>query len=122
VQVPAQALLGPAPLGDQVVAVIDKQLQFAQPLLAGARAVEVRFLQRRPSARERIDRIRLAARPAAPTLRAVSRGGTRTKRSPAASSSRSRARLTWRQSSSAQSRSPAGAQLSSARSSGPLQL
>ena len=69
VQVPAQPLLAATPLGDEVVAVIDQQLQLAQRLLAGAWAVQPRLLQRRPGDRERVDRVRLAPRPAAPALR-----------------------------------------------------
>src|SRR6266851_2544794 len=69
VQVPAQPLLAAAPLCDQVVAVVDDQLQLPQCLLAGARAVEPWLLQRGPRDRERVDRVRLAARPASSALR-----------------------------------------------------
>jgi hypothetical protein len=61
VQVPAQTLLGPPPLGEQVVAVIEQQLELAQPLLAGTRVVEARLAQRRPGDRERVERVGRAA-------------------------------------------------------------
>ena len=69
VQVPAQPLLSPPSLVDQVVAVIDQQLQLAQPLLtrradgrAAARAAP-------PCDGERVDRVGLAARAAGTPLR-----------------------------------------------------
>jgi hypothetical protein len=56
------------PLGDQVVAVIDEQLQLPQPLLLGTRPIEARLAQRRPCDRKRVDGIRLAAAAAAAPL------------------------------------------------------
>ena len=68
-QVPAQPLLGPPPLVDQVVAVVDQQLQLAQALLTRPRMIEPRLAQRRPGDRECVDRVRLAARAASTALR-----------------------------------------------------
>ena len=64
---PAQPLLAAAPLLDEVVAMIDQQLQLAQHLLAGARPVEIRLLQRGSRDGERVDRD--------PTCRVSGRGG-----------------------------------------------
>jgi hypothetical protein len=56
-EVPAQPRLAAAPLVDEVVAVVDQQLQLAQRLFAGARTVQLRFLQCGACDRERIDRV-----------------------------------------------------------------
>ena len=66
---PAQPLLRPPPLVDEIVAVVDQQLQITKDLLVRARPAQVRLAQRRPCDRERVDRVRLAARPARPPLR-----------------------------------------------------
>jgi len=103
---------------------VKQQLQLPQARLSGPGPIEARLAQGGAGDGERVERIRIAAHAPAPTLgRAVSRGGTRTSRSPAPSSSASKPRLTWRQSSSAHSRLPASerAQPSSAASGGPLQ-
>ena len=65
VQVPAQPLLAAAPLGDQVVAVVDQQLQLPQRLLAGTRPVS-------PAPAAQLGRPR--ARRSGPTCRAPGRG------------------------------------------------
>ena len=58
-EVPAQPIDDPGPLGDQVVAVVDQQ-----PDLPGGTVQpghrQLRFPQRRPGHRQRVDRIRLA--------------------------------------------------------------
>src|SRR4030095_15863318 len=69
VQVPAQALLAAAPLGDEVVAVIEEQLQLAQRGLLRPWPVEPRLTQRRPRDREGVDSVRLAADTAAAARR-----------------------------------------------------
>jgi hypothetical protein len=69
VQVPAQPLLRPAPLVDEVVAMIDEQFQLVQRLLVLARPFESRLLEGGARDRERVDRVRLPARPAASALR-----------------------------------------------------
>jgi hypothetical protein len=56
VQVPAQPLLCPPPLTDQVVAVMDEQLQLAQTLFTRPRMIEARLAQRRPGDGEGVDR------------------------------------------------------------------
>ena len=66
---PAQPLLRPAALVDEIVAVVDQQLQLAKRLLVRPRPAQVRLAQRRPRDRERVDRVRLAARPARAPLR-----------------------------------------------------
>ncbi len=66
---PAQPLLRPAALVDEIVAVVDQQLQLPVDLLVGPRPAQVRLAQRRACDRERVDRVRLAARPAGPSLR-----------------------------------------------------
>ena len=68
-QVPAQPLLRPPALVDEVVAMVDQQLHLAVALLVGAGPTQVRLPQRRPRDRERVDRVRLAARPSRPPLR-----------------------------------------------------
>src|SRR5207253_6306994 len=62
-------LLAAAPLRDQVVPVVNQQLQLPQRLLARARTLEQRLLQESPCNRERVDRVGLAAHPAAAPLR-----------------------------------------------------
>ena len=106
VQVPAQPLLAAAPLADEVVAVVDEQLQLSQRLLAGARTVEPRLLQRGPGDRERVDRVRLAARAVRGAAAALSAEAAPAPAArPAATSACSSPRVTCRQSSSAHSRS-----------------
>jgi hypothetical protein len=58
VQVPAQPLLRPAPLVDEVVAMIDEQFQLVQRLLVLARPFESRLLEGGARDRERVDRVR----------------------------------------------------------------
>jgi hypothetical protein len=105
VQLPAQPLLGAPPLVDQVVAMIDEQLLLAQRRLTRPRPIQLRLAQGRPGDRERVDRVGLTARTPARRSGAMSFGGTRTNDSPAASSSRSCAPVSRRQSSTAHSRS-----------------
>jgi hypothetical protein len=69
VQVPAQPLLRAAPFIDEIVAVVDQQLQLAQSLLTGARSVQPRLLECGAGDRQRVDRVRLPARPAVSALR-----------------------------------------------------
>ena len=83
VEQPAQTALQPRALDDQVRAMIEQQRDLA--LDAGQlRDRQVGLAQRRPSDRERVDRVALAER-ALPSCRApaISFGGTRTTRSPA---------------------------------------
>ena len=58
---PAQPLLGSAPLVNEIVAVIDEQLQLAQRSLCGPWRVERRLPQSGSGDRERVDQVRLAA-------------------------------------------------------------
>jgi hypothetical protein len=67
--VPAQTLLRPTPLVDEVVSVVDQQLQLAQPSLLGPWPIEQGLAQRSPRDGERVDQVRLAAHPATPPLR-----------------------------------------------------
>ena len=66
---PAQPLLRSPPLVDEIVAVIDQQLELPVDALVWPRPAQVRLSQRRPGDRERVDRVRLAARPAGAPLR-----------------------------------------------------
>jgi len=67
-QVPAQPLLDPSPLVDEIVAVVDQQLQLPKGLLVRARAAQPRLPQGGSGDGERVDRVRLAALPAGATL------------------------------------------------------
>jgi hypothetical protein len=67
-QVPTQPLLRAAPLVDEIIAVVDEQLQIAEDLLAWTRPAKLRLTERCSRDRERIDRVRLPARPASATL------------------------------------------------------
>jgi hypothetical protein len=58
-QVPAQPIDHPGPLGDQVVAVVDQQLELAGGAVQPGGG-QLGFPQRRPRHRQRVDRIRLA--------------------------------------------------------------
>src|SRR5438477_1216761 len=79
VQMPAQPLLGPSAPIDEIVAMIDQQLDLPVDLLALPRPAQARLAQCRTRDRERVDRARLAARPASAPARAPSAfGGTRT--------------------------------------------
>jgi hypothetical protein len=69
VQVPTQPLLTAAPLGDEVVAVIDEQLQLPQQPLPWSRRVQPRLTEGCPRDRDRVDPVRLATTAAAPPLR-----------------------------------------------------
>jgi hypothetical protein len=69
VEVPAQPLLGSAPLVDEIVAVIDEQLQVTEDLLVGPRPAQVGLAQRSPGDGERVDRVRLPTRSARASLR-----------------------------------------------------
>jgi hypothetical protein len=62
-QVPAQPVLDPGPLGDQVLAVAEQQLDLPGGAVLAA-VGQVGFLQRHPSHRECIDGMRLAWNPA----------------------------------------------------------
>ena len=102
---PAQPLLSAAALVDEVVAMVDQQLQLAQPLLTRPRMIEPRLAKRRPGDGERVDRVRLAAHPAGAPLRRHQL--RRHPHQPLARSEqlRSSARVSCRQSSTAHSRS-----------------
>src|SRR5207248_1876458 len=105
VQMPAQPLLGPSALIDEIVAMIDQQLDLPVDLLALPRPAQVRLAQCRTRDRERVDRVRLAARPASAPARAPSAfGGTRSNCSPTLRSCRSSQPVSCRQSSTAHSR------------------
>ena len=67
-QMPTQPLLRPPPLVDEIIAMIDQQLQVTKRLLVRARATQPRLPQRGPGDGERVDRVRLAARPSCTTL------------------------------------------------------
>ena len=101
VEVPAQAVLGPGALGDQVVAMVDQQAHLALGAVEGAPPAG-RLAQGRPGDREGVDRVALAGlarlERRAP---AMSLGGTRTTASPARSRSARGGGDRWRQSSSA---------------------
>ena len=66
---PTQPLLRAPALVDEVVAVIDQQLQLAQPLLTRARVIKAWLAQHRTRDGKRVDRIGLAAHPARAPLR-----------------------------------------------------
>jgi hypothetical protein len=68
-QVPAQPLMHAAALVDDRVAMIDQQLQLAIGLLVRTRTTRARFAESGACNSQRVDRVRLAARPAMPTLR-----------------------------------------------------
>ena len=106
VQMPAQPLLDPAALVDEILAVIDQQLQLSVGLLVRTRPVSSGSRSADPRDGERVDRVRLATLPPGAPPSPVSFGGTRTSCSPAAISIRSSAPVTCRQSSIAHSRSP----------------
>ena len=63
-QMPAQPLLDPAAFVDEVFAVIDQELQLPVGLLVRPRTAQTRLAQRGPRDRQRVDRVRLATRPA----------------------------------------------------------
>jgi hypothetical protein len=63
VQVPAQPLLGSPPLVDAIVTMMNQQLELTVHQLLGLRPWQIRLAQRRPGDRERVDRVRFAARP-----------------------------------------------------------
>jgi len=67
--VPAQPLLGAPPLIDQIITMINKQLDLAVHPLTWLGPWQVRLAQRRPSDRERVDRVRLPPHPPRPALR-----------------------------------------------------
>ena len=69
---PTQPLLRPPSLVDEIVAVIDEQLELPVDGFVGPRAAQIGLSQRRPRDRERVDRVRLAARPAARVAQAPS--------------------------------------------------
>jgi hypothetical protein len=93
-EMPAQPLLGAAALVDQIVAVIDQQLELPVDPLVRPGPAQARLPERGTGDRERVDRVRLAARAAGARCGAVKRGGTRKSRSPAADSVCSIARVT----------------------------
>ena len=66
---PAESLLAAAPLGDEVVAVIDEQLQLPQERLLGTRPLQAWLAQRHAGDRERVERVGLAAAAAATSFR-----------------------------------------------------
>jgi hypothetical protein len=68
-QVPAQPLLGAPPLVDEIVTVIDEQLQITEDCFFGPRPTQIRLSEGGPRDRERVDRVRLAARSAGAPLR-----------------------------------------------------
>jgi len=69
VQVPAQPLLRPPPLVDEIITMINQQLDLAVHLLTWLRPRQVRLAQRRPRDCERVDRVRLPARPTGSAFR-----------------------------------------------------
>jgi hypothetical protein len=104
VQVPAQAVLDPGALGDEVLAVVDEQLDLLGFVVDGRRRQAVDALpERRAGDRDGVERVRLAG--AALRAPPISLGATRTTRSPWPTRERSSAPETWRQSSTAQTRS-----------------
>src|SRR6266851_5909168 len=68
-QVPAQPLLSAPPLVDEIVTVIDKQLQITEDSLVWPGPAQLRLSEGGPGDRERVDRVRLAARSAGTPLR-----------------------------------------------------
>jgi hypothetical protein len=62
VQLPAQPLLGPPALVDQVVAMVDEQLQLAQRRFTRPWTIQLRFPQGGSGDGKRVDRVGLAAR------------------------------------------------------------
>jgi hypothetical protein len=65
---PAQPLLGPPPLVDEIVTVVDEQLQITEDRLARPRPRKPRLAKRSSCDRERVDRVRLATLTAGPPL------------------------------------------------------
>src|SRR5438067_1705321 len=65
----AEPLLTATAFVDEIVAVVDEQLQLAQPRLLEPRRVQHRLSKGGSSDGERLDQVRLAAHPAAPALR-----------------------------------------------------
>jgi hypothetical protein len=65
---PTQPLLSAAALVDDIVAVIDEQLDLPIHALIRPRPAQVRLPQRRPRDRQCVDRVRLSACPACPSL------------------------------------------------------
>lgn len=104
VQVPAQAVLDRRSLADEIVSVVEQQTDLAPP---PARNAAGRSGSRRAARATATASIRSDLPGERPLLRAspISRGGTRTTRSPRASRKRSSEPETCRQSSSAHSRS-----------------
>src|SRR5260370_18407022 len=68
-QVPARVLLGGAPVVDEMVKVIDKQLQITEDSFVWPGPTQVRLSEGGPGDRERVDRVRLATRSAGAPLR-----------------------------------------------------
>jgi hypothetical protein len=64
----AQPLLGPPPLVDEIVTVVDEQLQITEDRLARPRPRKPRLAKRSSCDRERVDRVRLATLTAGPPL------------------------------------------------------
>jgi hypothetical protein len=62
-------LLHTTTLVDEIVAMVDQQLDLNVDPLSFARAWQIRFAQRSPGDRERVERVRLPAFPARPPLR-----------------------------------------------------
>ena len=103
VEVPAQAVLRPRALGDEILAVVDQEPQLALLALEGGDR-EVRVRERRPGDRERVDRIALALLAAVTARSGHEPRRTRSTGSPARSRSDASRRDRWRQSSQANRR------------------
>jgi hypothetical protein len=109
VQVPAQPLLRSPPLVDEIITMINQRLDLAVHPLTRLRPRQVRFAQRRPRDRERVDRVRLPAHLPARRSGTVNFGETRTNCSPRPSSCRSSQGVKSLQSSIAHRRSASSA-------------
>ncbi len=110
VQVPAQPLLCPPALVDEMVAMVNQQLDLAMDMLTWLRPRQVRLAQRRPGDRERVDRSDFPRVLPARRSGTVSFGETRTSSSPRPSSCRSNHGVKSLQSSIAQRRSASKAE------------
>jgi hypothetical protein len=104
VQLPAQPVDRASPLGDELLAVVDQQLDLPGRLVV-ASGRQVGFAQPRPGDRQRVDRVGLAQDTHGMAGAGQQPRWDRTTRSPAASRSGSSRPVTWRQSSTAHTRS-----------------
>ena len=109
VQVPAQPLLGPPPLVDEIIAMINQQLDLAVHPLTWLRPRQVRLAQRRPATASASIGSDFPRTLPARRSGTVSFGETRTNSSPSPSSCRSSHGVNSRQSSIAHNRSASSA-------------